>query len=173
MKRIVWVALLLMSLSLGARAQDAVPARTTRVLIDVGCDDVALKSRITSFISREMRSLGDIEITDVNPSYKISVVAISVTLKSGYTAGHAVSTVISRPLGNWSWALSKELTPENRESISSIISDHESLEKHGLFVGSEDGLRSSLEEMIAEFDAQELEPMRRFWNNRKNSKPGT
>jgi len=158
------VATLLSSQTLARDPNNESPPHT-RVQVIVDCDDSALKNRIVSFISRELRSLGDVDITDVAPMYKISIVAIAVRLRSGYTAGHAVSTVISSPLVNLDWALSDELTPEAKKSLSEMLAAHESLDDHRVFVGNEEALRASLEELIADFDAAELEPTRRFLNN--------
>lgn len=159
--------LLLCFLSLPAHGADPATSRH-RVALHVSCENDALRSQITSFLSRELRSLGDVDITDQDPSFKILIVAIAARLKGGYEVGYAFSVIITSPLGDWSWALSKELTPEGKMAISKILGEHESLEDHQLLVGGFSDLRQSLTEIIASFDAKKLEPRRRLWQQLKD-----
>lgn len=147
-----------------AHAKKATGTQDFRVDVEVQCDDPGLRNRITSFVSSELRRLGDVEITDVNPSYRISIVAISVTLQSGYTAGHAVSVVVSNPLSNLEWALSKSLKQETRQWIAGYLSRNEMLDNHELFVGDEEHLRHNLTDVVSQFDVKQLVPARKFMN---------
>jgi hypothetical protein len=151
-----------------ASGEDAVWRQ--RIAVSVTCNDGALRSEITSFISRELRGLGDVDITDDNPSFKISVVAMSVKMQNGYDAGYAFSVIITSPLGDWSWALSDKLNSQAKASIAQLFQGHESLEDDELVVGNNDDLRQNLTEIIAKFDANSLEPRRKLWQKFKDSK---
>lgn len=151
-----------------ARAEDTTAVRH-RVALDVACQNDSLRTQIISFVSRELRSLRDVDITDDNPSFKISIVAIAVALKSGYEAGYAFSIVVTSPLGDWSWALAKDLKPESKAVIAKLLAEQESLEDHRLLVGSFDNLRQDLTRFIAKFDTDKLEPRRRWRQQLKDS----
>ena len=62
-----------------------------RVAVIVSGDD-SIKSRVKSYLSRELRNLGDVIQTKNNYEYEISVVTMAVRNKNGYKTGVVLST---------------------------------------------------------------------------------
>lgn len=122
----------------------------------------------TSFFNRELRALRDVDITDASPNYKVSIVAIAVKLRSGYSAGNAVSVLITSPVGDWTWALSNTLGPDTKKSVADLLAKQYSLDDHRLLVGGIDELQQQITQLVADFDANTLEPSRRFQQQMRN-----
>jgi hypothetical protein len=125
-----------------------------RIAVEVSCEDQALKSQLTSFFNRELRALRDVDLVTTNANYKVQIVALAVTLRSGYNAGNAVSLVISSPIGDWNWALSNTLSPETKMGIATMLASQYYLDDHRLLVGGVDALQQQITQIIADFDAR-------------------
>ncbi|GAH41599.1 unnamed protein product, partial [marine sediment metagenome] len=55
-----------------------------------------MKNKIRSYLSRELRSLGDVSIVDEHPDWEISIIALEVR-RSGYKHGVSMSVLILSP----------------------------------------------------------------------------
>ncbi len=51
--------------------------KTFNISLSVSCDDDNIKSEIKNYVSRELRSLGDVLITSVDNEYELSIVVVS------------------------------------------------------------------------------------------------
>jgi hypothetical protein len=121
------------------------------------------KERIIGFISRELRSLDDVEIVKEDPDYAISVIAIvSRDLNSDAERGVAVSYTITKK-SYFHKHIIKQVDDENVSSIS--VKTVQPLlyfpHLHYLQTGPPDSLMSICEEIVATLNAEELEPRRK------------
>ena len=66
-----------------------------QVDVHVSCDNSILKSEIESYLNRELRSLGDVEIVDNSSEHALSVIVIEET----YVGGEKKGTVSLAVLG--------------------------------------------------------------------------
>jgi hypothetical protein len=121
------------------------------------------KERIISFISRELRSLDDVEIVKEDPDYAISVIAIvSRDFNSEVERGVAVSYTITKQ-SYFHKHIIKQMDDENVSNISMktvrplLYFPH----LHYLQTGPPDSLMSICEEIVATLNAEELEPRRK------------
>ena len=126
----VWT-LVLLSLSLASPV--ATQERLeVRVSLGISCKDNNLKNRLSSFVARELRQLGDVVLLDERPGYRL---AIAASTKGGYQTGYALSVVITQPLTQSIDVLFAGLAPEYREAVNILLEDQESFERHQLLVG--------------------------------------
>ena len=106
MKRLlIAVSAVLLSLAVPAQETDLPKFSTTVRLIVRGEED--LQPRIKSYIGRELRALGDVEVVDATADWHIRIVALEGRYVSGKKAGDTVlSLVIARMQAEWlSWRL--------------------------------------------------------------------
>lgn len=50
----------------------------TRVRVNVHCDDVPIAEQLQSYLGRELRSLGDVDVSDDQPDYTISAAVVPI-----------------------------------------------------------------------------------------------
>ena len=94
-----------------------------------------LTDQVKSYVTRELRSLHDVELVERDPnldSFLISIYPIAVKLSNGINAGIVVSFVFMKG----------------------------ELIHHAVVMGSPDDLKVMCESIIAHFDTQWLEPRR-------------
>lgn len=133
-----------------------------RVSVSVSAND-DIKGKIESYISRELRSLGDIVVTDDNPRWILSIVALESTTKSGYKSGIEISVVILEPFDN-SLVIS-QVNEKSKEFVSTMTSGLHSFSGQWLRVGAPEDLRSICNGIVADFDSQHIKPARDFWQS--------
>lgn len=159
MRKIVCLLLVAYLLPLICFAQEIKPF-SGRVSVSVSASD-NIKGEIESYISRELRSLGDIVVTDDNPRWILSIVALESTTKGGYKSGIELSIVILEPFDN-SYLLN-QVNETSKELISTMTSGLHSYSGHWLRVGSPEDLRSICNGIVADFDTQHIKPSRELW----------
>ena len=60
--------------------------------------DEDIKGLVESFLGRELRSLGDVTVTDNDPGWVMNIVAIKMKTNQNSILGYALSTVITCPI---------------------------------------------------------------------------
>jgi hypothetical protein len=127
-----------------------------------------IKSEITSFLNRELRSLGDINVVESDPDYIIQVVALETKLQgSTYVNGVAISIVITKPLDVDLLKIAIEvLKPKSDTAVESFLDyyfhefKYERILQQFIQIGPKDNLRSLCESIIATFDSDIMIPAR-------------
>ena len=158
---------------------------SVRVRVEVEADE-SIKSRILSYVKRELRSLSDVVLTDDNPKYRIEIVGIEEKTVGGLKSGISLSFIIAEQLDNnlMENLLSRCILVETRreieqesKSFAENLADALKLRKtlvdsfrgyvkirlHSLRTGPPDALREFLEEYVAKFDTEVLEEDRMIW----------
>ncbi|HKQ23146.1 MAG TPA: hypothetical protein VJT81_01735 [Burkholderiales bacterium] len=120
---------------------------TAKVRLHVSAD-TSIKSSIVSYLSRELRSLGDVEIVDENPGWELYVVAMEVTTVSGIKTGFALTSVVINPFDNQK--LSPLLQPVSRDLGLTITQGLVNTNGHWLYVGGE--LQNLCKQAVTDFD---------------------
>ena len=157
--KFVWIFLFTSVLSLSVSAKES-PPFLGRVQVSVSASD-SIKGKIESYLSRELRSLGDIVVTDDNPRWLLSIVALESESKGGYKTGVDLSVVILKPFNN---QLLIDNAPEkSKEAISFLTSSLYSYSDHWLLMGAPEELRSICNRIIADFDSRYLNESRKVW----------
>jgi hypothetical protein len=133
-----------------------------RVAVNVSGENEAQTNLITSYLTRELRALHDVEVTDSNPTYKIDIVALTLANRGNVHTGNAISILVSLCPGDYEWALSKSLNAEYRKIIATTISKMVTIEDDKLIVGADDDLPGQMVRFVADFDTKSLQPARDF-----------
>ena len=101
----------------------------------------------------------DVEIVYSNPDWELSIVAMEVFTKGERKIGLALSTVVLRRFQNQS-RLELFISGKYKEILTVLTSDLHSFEGHWLNIGSNDDLRKTCTDIVADFDADYLEKER-------------
>ena len=133
---------------------------SARVSIEVRGHD-ELTTNVLSYLSRELRSLGDVVVTDEDPKWKIDIVVTYLEFTSGERIGVLLSVVVIKPLHVSIWeSMIKEDSSDFAEYFLSTLSE---LKYHWATPSSIEELRESCYDIVAIFDTSILEPDRRFY----------
>jgi hypothetical protein len=132
------------------------------VKLQVSSRDADLKNLITSYVSRELRALGDVRLVEEpDYDYLISIVAFwspSGTERLGYT----ISALTQARLADWQLA---QLLKGNSEKLSDGLVNfirykyHRDVD-HVLLTGREGQLGAACASIVADLDADELKEQR-------------
>ena len=168
-------------------APQDIPDRKFEVLVNVTCSDDITRTLIESYIKRELRSLGDVEIVDKeDPERILTLVAIAHTSTSGNKTGDTSIAVmraskstyrfnILDALIDYQQTFEKDLSDAERNSrfrkMVEIAKEHDSSPAYyypdlSLVVNIKDkDLQNTCKKIVAKFDVKDLEPIRKI--NRK------
>jgi hypothetical protein len=156
-----------------AQAQELPAKFATTVQLSISYrTDGTMKTQITSFLSRELRGLGDVTVVDDNGHYLISVVGLTL-VAGGKTAGFALATVYLRASQKAEWATDKwfhDMTGVEKIELWRLDVLRE-LFRHGpefldsqLHTGQFSSLQKICQEIVADFDTTILDSARKNWD---------
>jgi hypothetical protein len=137
---------------------------SARVQVEVSAPTNDLRDQLVSYITRNLRSLGDVEVVDTNPTFKISIVSLSNTLMSGQSGGYTISTVILKPLDatQVDLMLKSMDTPEVIVNMVSIMTtDEVEFKDHLLNTGSVYQLPAMCQDLVTSLDSRVFENERK------------
>jgi hypothetical protein len=113
------------------------------------------QSEIRSFVGRELRSLGDVDVTNTDAQYTISIVTLKTQNKAGEDIGYAMSVVLISRMTDATCELLKN------EVVCDWLKGKVKLENQMIFIGgSQDGLRKHCNKIVAGIDSDVLQPTR-------------
>lgn len=136
------------------------PQFSARVSVGVSADE-NIKGKIESYIARELRSLGDVIVTNDNPNWAIDIVALEAETRSGYKNGVNLSVVITKPFVNT--FLVNQLDENYKSWVSAATTGLCRIYAEWLRIGSPEDLRSICNGIVADFDVHFLQPERKSW----------
>lgn len=148
---------LMLVFSVAHAAGTGVPRFSARVRVVVDAED-NMRKFVTSHINRELRSLRDVVIVNVDPRWELHVVAVEVSTW-GREVGVALSAVMFECFDNQ--ILGPLFQPDHRDLGTRLTS---SLCYHPVYllqVGPTNELKRLCREIVADFDAKRLEPSRK------------
>jgi hypothetical protein len=67
---------------------------SAKVQLSISCEDDSLKNQFNSFLSRELRSLGDITIVDAKPAILVNLIVVKLSTIKGQSSGFSVAILI-------------------------------------------------------------------------------
>ena len=123
--------------------------------VDVSCEDIELRSLVSSFFSRELRELGDVRVVETpTPDYRVEAIAIKV--KRNWT----MSVVVTAPFGRSSAA---GLDAETAASLG----DYALTLEHSLTGGdSTNDLIEEIGRIVRTLNTEVLKPRRKELKNK-------
>ena len=124
--------------------------------------DNSIKLLIESNISRELRSLGDVEKKNNDPLYEIAIVATQAWLKNGQKAGivlsvNFISYFYSAML---KFSLESKKKPEDSSHLIELSDKLCTLVKQNVYLSSYENLHNTCKKIVADFDVHILDPHR-------------
>lgn len=138
------------------------PKFSARVELSVSSSE-QITGEGTSYLSRELRSLPDVTIVEQDPDWLMSVVALEVKTKGGYTAGVAISIVILKPYKTAPLkVVVGPLTPDKEKLVDMATTDLYSYQGQWLRTGASSELKELCQGIIADFDSKHLDKDRKF-----------
>lgn len=143
MKKIIIIMAIMLLL-----AQSANSMTTARVRLTVAGDE-NLKGEVKSYLSRELRSLNDILITDENLDYELRVIAMNASTTAQRDVGIILSVTILKPLQAF-----RKIVGDKNENYDS---DFSIFLIDWLRIGGNSDLRQLCQSIIADFDSDFLE----------------
>jgi len=150
-----------------------------RVRVVVSCEDDSLKNQLSSFLNRELRTVGDATIVDDKPDLVLRVFAAKMHGGEGMPTGVAVALHISEPYNTEMLTdcsafpdscLTGKIEDLRLRVIKSSLTPSSRSRGDGIWAVPLDDVRSLCQHMIADFDATVLEPDRKFWKAHDKAK---
>lgn len=154
-----------------AQTPQAPPKYSATVQLVVKSDDDALRSQVTSFLSRELRSLGDITIVDEKPFFLINVLVYKTHDMGGATIGFAMATHISRPLNASvltdcahfpAACLAGRVDDLRLQVLKVFIGDAAVTRDFDLTIGPLDQVQQTCQAIVADFDTKIVDEFRKL-----------
>ena len=162
MRRLLVVGLLL-GISVGFTGAQKTPVkRIFRVGAGVSSSDASTKTLAQSYIKRELRSLGDVEVVEfANSDWQIDITVLKARSMSGVHQGYCMGVIYTRRYEVPDYILDSMLKPSvSAERRKLWFRPVEELVGGTLLVGGMDNLKSMCESAVADFDTKVLDPMR-------------
>ena len=133
--------------------------RVYRVQVEVSYKaDDTMNSLIKSYIKRELRSLGDVEVVNTNPEFQIIIVGKTDHTKGGRDLGYSLAVAYTTRHTVPSFVLRKDISDWMKSTYLSPVYVLEGLIIMG---GERENLQSVCQETVADLDTKMLEPLRR------------
>jgi hypothetical protein len=131
---------------------------SARVSVSVSADK-NIQGQIESYITRELRSLGDVIVTDDNPRWTLSIIALTTANVRGQKTGIAMSIVILEPFC-CSEYVANQVPEDVKVSISLLTMGLYGYSDHWLRICSPEDMRSLCTGIVADFDSKHLKKAR-------------
>ncbi len=162
MRRLQVVGLLLGMSVVFTGAPKAAQKRTFRVEVSVGSSDASTEALVQSYVKRELRSLGDVEVVDFPVSdWQINISVLKEKSKSGVHQGYCMAVAYTRryvvPNPILDSMLKPSVSAERRALWFRPVPAPVSVES---VTGGTNSLKSMCESTVADFDTKRLDPMR-------------
>lgn len=155
----IYTAVIILSVLMFFSAQGIAADYSIRVSVNVTAKD-DINNLITSYVTRELRSISDVVIVDTNPEWVLSIVAFEVKSKVGEKTGVAFSTVVLEPFNN---EILTRMLQEKFKDIGLIITSNLNVfHTQWLQIGSDSDVRSICSKIVADFDGEHLEKQRKL-----------
>lgn len=160
-----------------------IPKYKTTVKLEISASK-ELENQIYSYLSRELRSLGDVQLVENDPEWFIHIVALQVKDKTGFIGGVVFSIVIEKgykipvdilllavmdvfQISSDDWEKLKEKRQKLEETFTTIITNGlirdllaRDLVLHSLRTDTPDNIHNLCKDIVADFDAEFLKKER-------------
>jgi hypothetical protein len=140
----------------------------TTVSLEITATD-ELKQKFSSYLSRELRSLGDITVKEKGGVLTLYITAMRVSNKSNQPTGLVIWVQMIRPL-DFSLVellLKTEVTTSTIGALRNWLEGYELIEYGSLYAGDE--VRERCTKIVNDIDAKVFQPMRKSYQNIQSS----
>lgn len=125
--------------------------------------DPAIKTLVRSYLNRELRALGDVDLVDMKADWSISIICAQIESIGGYPPSVLLSIVITERYPNA--AIVSMLPAESKQLGDDITSNLYLARDHWVRSGSQENLQQICSKIAADFDILYLEKERQRWRN--------
>jgi hypothetical protein len=136
------------------------PRFSAKVKVSVEGEE-SVNSSVSSYLNRELRSLGDVELVDKDHEWEISVLILATRSVGGQNMGFVLSTVIIPTFSN-QW-LREYLIPKYQDLVLNITSGLSYYPKQWINIGGTKDIQEICKRIIANFDTTCLEENRKVF----------
>lgn len=135
-----------------------IPKFKAKVKLSITADD-AIKAEVTSYMARELRELADVTLTDENPSWELSIIAVETNVKDGQKSGVVISMVVLSRFNPYIFQVMFEKA--QADASKKITAGLVSCRDHRLQTGASADLKDICQKFIADFDTTHLSSERK------------
>ncbi|HEX8397834.1 MAG TPA: hypothetical protein VF644_10435 [Pyrinomonadaceae bacterium] len=121
------------------------------ISVDVQAKDKTTQNLVESYITRELRTLGDVDIKENEPFYRMTIIVLKNKSTDGLNIGYTLSITTSYR-NKCLHSVKKDGKPD---TYACYVSSG-----HSVHIGGLGDLRSMCEEVVNEFDIETLKPTR-------------
>lgn len=167
MKLAMAVLSLLVSVSIARCAEMPKYSTTVQIRLTAGEDDdgKVLQNNAISYLSREIRALGDVRVTDTRPEWEMALIILRPKV-NGTEVGYSISYVLTRhSYPDYLVDHISKQNPKLRPVLNIYLKDVCTIEDHQLSIVPNDGLEAACKELVAGFDTEHIAPQRKFWDD--------
>lgn len=118
-------------------------------------------TQMTSYLKRELRSLGDVTVKDKDTDYSLAISALKVKNLDNQHIGYAFSYLLTAQTSTN--LLSLYTTPRQTQLVADYIQGSCFVLDHSIRTCSYDGLRQSCQQLITRFDTGLFETSRKWY----------
>jgi len=123
--------------------------------------DQGLRSQMTGCLTRGLREITDVLVTDERPDYKFRIVAIAVVLESRKNVGLSISVLITSPYTGRVEKLAQAYVPEeSRPQVRTTLAGAEEIISHWIQTGATAEVPRICKSIISSFDLETLSKAR-------------
>ncbi len=156
MKRLILLVLIYLTIGIPVTLSEK---RVFRVEVSVDCKDDTMESLIESYVKRELRSLGDVEVISTNPELQIVIAGMRDKTKGGRDLGYSLAVAYTMQHTVPFFVLRKDISHWMKAAYLSPVYEFSGLQVSG---GSWEALQSTCQSVVASFDTGRLEPLRKM-----------
>jgi hypothetical protein len=160
------ITIIVIALFIGGTSNAAYSEEEKKINIGLNITaDNELKNELTSYISRELRALGDVSISEYSNDYEINIISGASKSQNGKLFGYVISFVIKKPFDKET--IRTKLKEEyQRDSLVELDNLYDILE-YSLIATPPNGLSAECQSLVANFDTNHLAKIREWRNLRK------
>lgn len=131
-----------------------------KVAVHVEAKEKSIRNLVASYISRELRSIPDVRVVEHSPAWEIFIAIHEPKTNHGEKLGLFFSVVIIQPFVFD--ALLIDMLPENRKDVGLLLTKNLSeFHAHRILTGSWDDIPNICSRIVASFDQDQLEYVRK------------
>lgn len=163
------LAVVFISIAIADSEKVEFPKYSTTVELDITADK-EITNEVYSYISRELRSIGDVKLVEENPDWVINVVAMQTENIAGHSTGVVFSVVVVTELHSvsilleivkWAFGISPKELKETmyiglENAFTAVTAGHSEIRAHWLRVGSTEHVQRICQGIVADFDTEHL-----------------
>lgn len=132
------------------------------VKVNITCDNPVKEDIFRSYIDKELRTIDDVKLVNVNPLVTINVIIMDVKNERDFSYGYVLSWAITSQVRNVLaiWAVKGNVDADTYSNLKGCLTNDGVLVDHFLFLCALDQLKNQVSQGVAKIDGGALENVR-------------